>query len=222
MMEWCSVVVWAKDNTFFSREKCCKIYSTGLKQLKPADVELGAMFFLVTVQGFVWAVKQSRCRSRHVAGVSLHDQTRGVCHCFVNRDYERAAGRLFSGGAGSSAAICITHPEHTHLANSVTFPLPPALPSCLLLPFVVNNQHLAQTVLHSWSHPSQKRENENGETFQTDTQEVSTTVLPAQRLREDEWTYLPTDSYEFQFNPDWSYNFDWIHFVGFQDVSDDV
>lgn len=41
----------------------------------------------------MWVVKQSRCRSRHVTGVSLHDQTRGVCLCFVNRDYERAAGR---------------------------------------------------------------------------------------------------------------------------------
>lgn len=86
---------------------------TGLDPLKSevSPSELGANFFVVlhkavmTVHGLCELSKRSSCSSRHVTGASLHGQIRAVCLCFVNRDYERAAGRQVGGG-GDSGPIC--------------------------------------------------------------------------------------------------------------------
>lgn len=71
-----------------------------------SDVELGAMFFILHK-----AVRTCLCESserggsRHVSGVSLHGEAQAACLCFVNRDYETAAGRQVGRG-GDCRAIC--------------------------------------------------------------------------------------------------------------------
>lgn len=128
-----------------------------LGQVSRPDGELGASCFFILREA-VRSVHAGAAPARSVTGVSLQGQARAVCLCFVNRDYERAAGRQVGGGGDSPILTRARPPPH-----SVSLPLP----FYVLLPLSPNNQHPAHTVL-----PKKKNPNGNGDACQTNSQEV--------------------------------------------------